>query len=94
MAAKKKDEPPRPWEIAPFTLCFAFVAGHMLTGHALDNEVREWDTDVGLVLSGRRKGRKAKESISSIAVRPGHEQFLVEAGDTFLLWALDKPIPQ
>ena len=89
----KKSEPPKAWEIAPFTDCFAFVAGHMLTGHSLDNAVREWDLDVGLVLSAYRKGRKNRDSISAIAVRPNAEQFLVETGDTFLLWALGKPKP-
>jgi WD40 repeat protein len=94
VAAKKKDAlPPKPWEIVPFTDCFAFIGGHMLTGHALDNEVREWDLDVGLVLSARRKGRKNKDSIGAIAVRPGFEQFMVECNDALLLWALNAQAP-
>jgi WD40 repeat protein len=93
VAAKKKVAPPKPWEISAFTDCFAFVGGHMLTGHALDNEVREWDLDVGLVLSVRRRGRKRKESVNSIAVRPGTEQFLVDCEGVLSLWALDKPAP-
>lgn len=94
MAAKKKDAlPSKPWEITPFTDCFAFIGGHMLTGHALDNEVREWDLDVGLVLNARRKGRKAKNSVGAIAVRPGAEQFLCECDDEILLWSTSKPKP-
>jgi len=94
VAAKKKDAPPPgPWEIAPFICCFGFVSGHLLTGHALDNEVREWDPGAGLVLAGHRKGRKAKESVLAIAVRPGHEQFLVETDKVLLLWASGKPKP-
>jgi len=95
VAAKKKDAAaaPKPWHVSTFTDCFAFIGDHMLTGHALDNEVREWDLDVGIVLSARRKGRKNKDSAGPIAVRPGAEQFLVECNDTLLLWALDKPAP-
>ena len=93
MAAKKKDEPPKPWEIQPFTDCFAFVGDRMLTGHALDNQAREWDTGVGLVVNVYRKGRKNRDGISAIAARPGAEQFLVETGDTFLLWQLGKEKP-
>ena len=76
MAAKKPVEPPKPWEIKPFTAGFAFVADHMLTAHALDNEVREWDLGAGLVINAYRKGRRSKSSIDMIAVRPGFEEFL------------------
>jgi hypothetical protein len=94
VAAKKKEVlPPKPWEIAPFTDCFAFIGGHMLTGHSLDNEVREWDLDVGLVVSLYRKGRKNKSSAGPIAVRPGAEQFIAETGDVIFLWELGKPEP-
>jgi WD40 repeat protein len=90
VAAKKKDEPPKPWEIQPFTDELAFVSGRMLTGCALDNQVREWDLGAGLVVNLYRKGRKNRDSISAIAVRPGTEQFLVETGDMLLLWELGK----
>jgi WD40 repeat protein len=93
VAAKKNVEPPKPWEIAPFTGCFAFIGDHMLTAHSLDNEVREWDLDVGVVLHGHRKGRKTRDSVLAIAVRPGTEQFLVETGKVLLLWASGKPKP-
>jgi WD40 repeat protein len=44
-------------------------------------------------LNGYRKGRRTKDGIGMIAVRPNSEQFLVETGNAFVLWALGKKKP-
>lgn len=82
MAAKKNpsaaDEPTTPWAVDVFTHAIAFVPGakRMLSGHALSNEILEWDLDTGNVVVTRRKGRKSKDGVNGIAVRADGKQFI------------------
>jgi WD40 repeat protein len=84
MAAKKQSaaDPAAPtpglWPVSVFTHTIAFIPGarRMLTGHALSNEILEWDLDTGAVVTTRRKGRKTKDGINQIAIRADGKQFI------------------
>src|SRR5688500_4655575 len=105
MPAKKTkaaDEPapiPGLWPVKPFIHCFAFLpnARRMLSGHALSNEILEWDLDTGEVVHTWRKGRKTREGVNAIAVDDQGERFIAVdqsglAGSTnyIRVWPLDK----
>lgn len=91
----RKPPPPGAWQVRPFVECFAFLPGRrMLTGHALTNEILEWDLDSGQVVKVRRKGRKSGDGTNSLAVSPDGLHFLSEGQDHVLrVWAIDQDGP-
>lgn len=86
MAAKKQpaqaahaaSTTPGLWAVDAFTHAIDFIPNtrRMLTGHALNNEILEWDLDTGTVVTTRRKGRKSKDGINDIAIRADGQQFI------------------
>jgi WD40 repeat protein len=83
MAAKKQPASPAVsapglWPVDAFTHSIAFIPNtrRMLTGHALNNEILEWDLDTGEIVATRRKGRKSKDGVNDISVRSDGKQFI------------------
>lgn len=84
MAAKKTSaaEPVAPspglWSVDAVTHAIAFIPNskRMLTGHALNNEILEWDLASGAIVVTRRKGRKSKDGVNGIAMRGDGKQFI------------------
>lgn len=109
MPAKKKPASPASpgssaapsglWPVKLFTNFFAFIPGthHMLTGHALSNEIIQWDLDTGEQVHLWRKGRKNKDGVNDIALDEEGQRFIAVdqsgmAGTTNFtrVWQLDK----
>src|SRR5688500_1347754 len=83
MAAKKQPASPAAptpglWSVDAFTHSIVFIPNtkRMLTVHALNNEILEWDLDKVEIVTTRRKGRKSKDGVNDLAVRGDGKQLI------------------